>query len=198
MQAKRTAEITRKTNETDIRIKVNLDGKGKAKVNTGIGFFDHMLHTIARHMGIDLEIKAEGDLYIDCHHTVEDVGIVMGMALKKALADKTHMRRFGAAFCPLDEALARSVVDISGRPFLVYGCDVTLGMIGQFPGELWPEFLRGFINHAAINLHLHLLYGENQHHMIEAMAKALALSLKEAITLDFSQTAVPSTKGVIE
>ncbi|MBD3385892.1 imidazoleglycerol-phosphate dehydratase HisB [candidate division KSB1 bacterium] len=198
MKSTRTATVHRKTRETDIYVSVNLDGNGTAEIETGIGFFDHMLDALSRHSGIDLVVKAKGDLEIDCHHTVEDVGIVLGMALKKALADKKSIIRFGFAYCPLDEALARSVIDISGRAYFIYNCDIEFSLIGQFPGELWQEFLRAFTTHAALNLHVHLIYGTNQHHIIEAMAKAIALALKQAIRINPGQSEVPSTKGVLE
>ncbi len=198
MKSSRTATIHRKTKETDVYVSVDLDGIGTAEIDTGIGFFDHMLDSLSRHSGIDLVVKAKGDLEIDCHHTVEDVGIVLGMALKQALADKKSIIRFGFAYCPLDEALARSVIDISGRAYFVYNCDIDFSSIGQFPGELWQEFLRAFTTHAALNLHVHLIYGTNQHHIIEAMAKSVAFALKQAIRIDPGQSGVPSTKGVLE
>ncbi len=198
MKSTRTATVHRKTKETDVYVSVDLDGNGTAEIETGIGFFDHMLNALSRHSGIDFVVKAKGDLEIDCHHTVEDVGIVLGMALKKTLADKKSIIRFGFACCPLDEALARSVIDISGRAYFIYNCDIDFSFIGQFPGELWQEFLRAFATHAALNLHVHLIYGTNQHHIIEAMAKSVALALKQAIRIDAGQSGIPSTKGVLE
>ena len=194
--AARTAEVTRKTAETLITVKVDLDGTGKASLATGIGFFDHMLDQIARHGLIDLHIHAEGDLHIDGHHTVEDVGITLGQAVAKAVGDKKGIRRYGHAYVPLDEALSRVVIDFSGRPGLVMNVPFKSGMIGTFDSQLAHEFFQGFANHAFVTLHIDNLRGENAHHQAETVFKAFARALRFALELDpRSAGVIPSTKG---
>jgi imidazoleglycerol-phosphate dehydratase len=192
----RTAEVSRHTAETRITVKVNLDGTGQSKLSTGIGFFDHMLDQIARHGLIDLDIHAEGDLHIDGHHTVEDVGITLGQAFAKAVGDKKGIRRYGHAYVPLDEALSRVVVDFSGRPGLVMHVPFKSGMIGEFDSQLAFEFFQGFVNHAFVTLHIDNLRGENAHHQAETVFKAFARALRAALELDpRSVGVIPSTKG---
>ncbi|NUZ06656.1 imidazoleglycerol-phosphate dehydratase HisB [Schlegelella sp. ID0723] len=194
----RTATIQRDTKETQIRVAVNLDGSGRAKLATGIGFFDHMLDQIARHGLIDLDIDATGDLHIDGHHTVEDVGITLGMAVGKAVGDKKGLTRYGHAYVPLDEALSRVVVDFSGRPGLVMNVPWKAGMIGGFDVQLAHEFFQGFANHALVTLHIDNLRGENAHHQCETVFKAFARALRSALELDpRSAGVVPSTKGTL-
>jgi imidazoleglycerol-phosphate dehydratase len=192
----RTAEVSRNTAETKITVKLNLDGTGQSKPSTGIGFFDHMLDQIARHGLIDLDIHAEGDLHIDGHHTVEDVGITLGQAFAKAVGDKKGIRRYGHAYVPLDEALSRVVVDFSGRPGLVMHVPFKAGMIGEFDSQLAFEFFQGFVNHALVTLHIDNLRGENAHHQAETVFKAFARALRAALELDpRSAGVIPSTKG---
>jgi imidazoleglycerol-phosphate dehydratase len=192
----RIAEVSRKTAETHITVKVNLDGTGVSKLSTGIGFFDHMLDQIARHGLIDLEIQADGDLHIDGHHTVEDVGITLGQAVAKAVGDKKGITRYGHAYVPLDEALSRVVVDFSGRPGLVMHVPFKAGMIGEFDSQLAYEFFQGFVNHALVTLHIDNLRGENAHHQAETVFKAFARALRAALTPDSrSAGVIPSTKG---
>ena len=194
----RTAEITRNTNETRVRVAINLDGTGKQTVDTGVPFLDHMLDQIARHGLIDLDIKAEGDPHIDAHHTVEDVGITLGMALAKAVGDKTGLRRYGHAYVPLDEALSRVVVDFSGRPGLEYHIPFTRSHIGSFDVDLTREFFQGLVNHALITLHIDNLRGTNAHHQCETVFKACGRALRMAIEADPRMNGiVPSTKGVL-
>ena len=194
--APRTAEVTRNTAETKITAKVNLDGSGASNLNTGIGFFDHMLDQIARHGLIDLDIQAAGDLHIDGHHTVEDVGITLGQAVALAVGDKKGLRRYGHAYVPLDEALSRVVIDFSGRPGLVMNVPFTSGMIGTFDSQLAFEFFQGFANHAFVTLHIDNLRGENAHHQAETVFKAFARALRMALELDPRMAGViPSTKG---
>ena len=194
--APRVAEVSRNTAETKITAKVNLDGTGIASLNTGIGFFDHMLDQIARHGLIDLDIQADGDLHIDGHHTVEDVGITLGQAVHKAVGDKKGIRRYGHAYVPLDEALSRVVIDFSGRPGLVMNVPFKSGMIGTFDSQLAHEFFQGFVNHAFVTLHIDNLKGENAHHQCETVFKAFARALRMALELDpRSLGAIPSTKG---
>jgi imidazoleglycerol-phosphate dehydratase len=194
----RIAEIQRNTNETQIRVRVNLDGTGVAKLNTGIGFFDHMLDQIARHGLIDLEIEAVGDLHIDGHHTVEDVGIALGQAVAKAVGDKKGLTRYGHAYVPLDEALSRVVVDFSGRPGLEMDVKFTSGMIGALDTQLVFEFFQGFVNHALVSLHIDNLKGRNAHHQCETIFKAFGRTLRMALTLDpRSAGVIPSTKGTL-
>jgi imidazoleglycerol-phosphate dehydratase len=194
----RAAEITRNTIETRIRVKVELDGSGRADVSTGVGFLDHMLEQIARHGMIDLEIEASGDLHVDAHHTVEDVGITLGQALAGALGDKKGVRRYGLAYVPLDEALSRAVVDLSGRPGLIYEVAFVRARIGDFDVDLVREFFQGFVNHAAVTLHLDNLRGTNAHHQCETLFKAFARALRVALETDpRALDMVPSTKGTL-
>ncbi len=192
----RTAQVTRNTLETQIAVILELDGSGKANLNTGVPFFDHMLDQIVRHGLIDLDIQASGDLHIDAHHTVEDVGITLGQAFAKALGDKKGIRRYGHAYVPLDEALSRVVIDLSGRPGLEYHVDYTRARIGEFDVDLFLEFFRGFINHAAVTLHIDNLRGINAHHQAETIFKAFGRALRMAVEADARMGDVlPSTKG---
>jgi imidazoleglycerol-phosphate dehydratase len=192
----RTAQVTRNTLETRITATINLDGTGKASLNTGVPFFDHMLDQIARHGLIDLDIEATGDLHIDAHHTVEDVGITIGQAFAKALGDKKGIRRYGHAYVPLDEALSRVVIDLSGRPGLEYHVDYTRARIGEFDVDLFLEFFRGFINHASVTLHIDNLRGINAHHQAETIFKAFGRAVRMAVEPDVRMGDVlPSTKG---
>lgn len=192
----RVAELVRNTAETQVTVRINLDGSGVSRLHTGIGFFDHMLDQIARHGLFDLDIDAEGDLHIDAHHTVEDVGITFGQALRQAVGDKKGIRRFGHAYVPLDEALSRAVVDFSGRPGLMMDVQFTAGAIGSFDTQLVYEFFQGFVNHAGVTLHLDNLKGRNAHHQVESLFKAFARALRGAVELDARASGqVPSTKG---
>ena len=192
----RTADVTRNTKETQIRVQLDLDGTGQAALATGIGFFDHMLDQIARHGLIDLTIEAKGDLHIDGHHTVEDVGITLGMAVAQAVGDKRGITRYGHAYVPLDEALSRVVVDFSGRPGLHMDVPFKAGMVGGFDTQLAYEFFQGFSNHAGVTLHIDNLKGENAHHQCETVFKAFARALRTALTPDpRSAGVIPSTKG---
>ena len=194
--ADRVAEVTRHTAETQITVRVNLDGAGTARLATGIGFFDHMLDQIARHGLIDLDIDAKGDLHIDGHHTVEDVGITLGQAVAKAVGDKKGIRRYGHAYVPLDEALSRVVIDFSGRPGLTMHVPFTAGSIGGFDTQLTFEFFQGFVNHAGVTLHIDNLRGVNAHHQCETVFKAFARALRAALERDPRMAGViPSTKG---
>lgn len=196
MSTPRTAEVVRNTNETQIRIAINLDGTGERKLNTGVPFLDHMLDQIARHGLIDLDIEAKGDLEIDAHHTVEDVGITLGQAFAKALGDKKGIMRYGHAYVPLDEALSRVVIDLSGRPGLEQHIPFTRAMIGTFDVDLVSEFFHGFVNHAAVTLHIDNLRGQNAHHQCETVFKAFGRALRMAISVDpRSMNVIPSTKG---
>jgi len=196
MTTQRTATVQRDTKETQIRVSVNLDGTGVSKLETGIGFFDHMLDQIARHGLIDLDIHAVGDLHIDGHHTVEDVGITLGQAVAQAVGDKKGLTRYGHAYVPLDEALSRVVVDFSGRPGLHMDVDFKAGMIGAFDTQLTFEFFQGFSNHAGVSLHIDNLKGHNAHHQAETIFKAFGRALRMAMTLDpRSLGVIPSTKG---
>ena len=196
MTAPRTATVQRDTKETQIRVSVNLDGTGVAKLDTGIGFFDHMLDQIARHGLIDLDIHAVGDLHIDGHHTVEDVGITLGQAVAQAVGDKKGLTRYGHAYVPLDEALSRVVIDFSGRPGLFMDVDFKAGMIGAFDTQLTFEFFQGFSNHAGVSLHIDNLKGHNAHHQAETIFKAFGRALRMGMTLDSrSLGVIPSTKG---
>ena len=198
MTEHRIAEVQRDTKETKIRVRVDLDGTGCAKLHTGIGFFDHMLDQIARHGLIDLEVHAEGDLHIDGHHTVEDVGITLGQAVAKAVGDKKGLTRYGHAYVPLDEALSRVVVDFSGRPGLHMDVAFTAGTIGAFDTQLAFEFFQGFSNHAGVSLHVDNLKGHNAHHQCETIFKAFGRALRMAMTLDErSLGVIPSTKGTL-
>ena len=192
----RCADVTRHTAETHIRVVLNLDGTGVSKLATGIGFFDHMLDQIARHGLIDLDIAVEGDLHIDGHHTVEDVGITLGQAVAKAIGDKRGLRRYGHAYVPLDEALSRVVVDFSGRPGLHMAVPFTAGMIGAFDTQLTFEFFQGFVNHAGATLHIDNLKGQNAHHQAETVFKAFARAIRMALEVDPRMgNTIPSTKG---
>ena len=194
----RTADITRNTKETQIRVRIDLDGTGQSELSTGIGFFDHMLDQIARHGLIDLAIDAKGDLHIDGHHTVEDVGITLGMAFAQAVGDKRGITRYGHAYVPLDEALSRVVVDFSGRPGLHMDVSFKAGAIGGFDTQLAFEFFQGFANHALVTLHIDNLKGENAHHQCETVFKAFARALRMALTPDpRSAGVIPSTKGTL-
>ena len=194
--APRIAEVSRNTAETKITVKLNLDGTGQANLSTGIGFFDHMLDQIARHGLIDLDIQCAGDLHIDGHHTVEDVGITLGQAVAKAVGDKKGLRRYGHAYVPLDEALSRVVVDFSGRPGLEMHVPFKSGMIGTFDSQLAFEFFQGFVNHAFVTLHIDNLRGENSHHQAETVFKAFARALRMALEIDpRAANVIPSTKG---
>ena len=192
----RTASIVRNTSETQIELTINLDGNGEVNLATGLAFFEHMLTQIARHGLIDLHIQATGDLDVDAHHMVEDVGIVLGQALNEALGDKSGLTRYGHAYVPLDEALSRVVVDLSGRPGLFYDVDYTRGRVGDFDVDLLREFFQGFVNHGMLTLHLDNLKGENAHHQAETLFKAFGRALRMAVAVDARLgSAVPSTKG---
>jgi imidazoleglycerol-phosphate dehydratase len=194
--SERCADVLRQTAETRIRVVLNLDGTGQSKLHTGIGFFDHMLDQIARHGLIDLDIAVEGDLHIDGHHTVEDVGITLGQAVAKAVGDKKGLRRYGHAYVPLDEALSRVVVDFSGRPGLHMHVPFTAGMIGAFDTQLTFEFFQGFVNHAGVTLHIDNLKGQNAHHQAETVFKAFARAVRMALEVDPRMgNTIPSTKG---
>ena len=195
--SKRQSKKYRKTSETEISLTLGLDGKGGAKVKTGIPFFDHMLNLFAKHGLFDLEVKAKGDLEVDLHHTVEDVGIVLGQALASALGKKEGIRRYGASYVPMDETLARVVVDLSGRPYLELRGLNRRGRAGNFPAQLVEEFLRALSVQGGMNLHAEILYGRDVHHQIEAIFKALARTLQDAVTRDSRVRGVPSTKGRI-
>lgn len=193
---KRSGNISRKTHETQIEVSIDLDGKGTSKLNTGIGFLDHMLDQIARHGMIDLTVEAKGDLHIDAHHTVEDIGIVMGQAFNKAIGDKKGIKRYGHAYVPLDEALSRIVLDISGRPGLEFNVEFKRAAIGEFDVDLVHEFFQGFVNHANITMHIDNLKGDNSHHQAETIFKAFGRALRMAIDIDPNLLGItPSTKG---
>lgn len=194
--ADRIAQVTRNTAETQITVRLNLDGTGAATLATGIGFFDHMLDQIARHGLIDLDVQAAGDLHIDGHHTVEDVGITLGQAVAQAVGDKRGIRRYGHAYVPLDEALSRVVIDFSGRPGLHMHVPFTAGAVGQFDTQLTYEFFQGFVNHAQVTLHIDNLRGDNAHHQAETVFKAFARALRAALERDpRAAGTIPSTKG---
>ena len=194
----RTAEVSRDTAETQITVSVNLDGHGQAELATGIGFFDHMLEQIARHGLIDLKVRAKGDLHIDGHHTVEDVGITLGQAVRKAVGDKRGITRYGHSYVPLDEALSRVVIDFSGRPGLVLDAHFTSGMVGAFDTQLVYEFFQGFANHALVSLHIDNLKGVNAHHQVETIFKAFGRALRMALERDARAAGqIPSTKGTL-
>jgi imidazoleglycerol-phosphate dehydratase len=194
----RTAEVVRNTKETQIRVRVDLDGRGASRLATGIPFLEHMLEQVARHGMLDLEIEAKGDLHIDAHHTVEDIGIAFGQACARALGDKAGMARFGYAYVPLDEALSRVVIDFSGRPGLEYHVEYARGLIGEFDVDLVHEFFQGFVNHAQVTLHVDNLRGANAHHQCETVFKAFARALRMALERDpRAHGAIPSTKGVL-
>ena len=191
----RTAEITRETRETQIRLTLNLDGNGTSNINTGVGFLDHMLELFAKHGFFDLEVEAKGDLHVDAHHTTEDVGICLGQAFQKAVGDKEGMRRFGSFTVPMYESLARVDLDICGRPYLHYETPLDFGKIGEFDIELAEEFFHGFANNSGTTLHINVPDGTNQHHIIEAIFKAVAKALDIATQIDNRITGVHSTKG---
>lgn len=194
----RQVEVSRATLETQVRVSVNLDGSGQAKLNSGVPFLDHMLDQIARHGLIDLEVEAKGDLHIDAHHTVEDIGITLGQAIAKALGDKKGLRRYGHAYVPLDEALSRVVVDLSGRPGLEFHVDFSRATIGAFDVDLVNEFFQGLVNHALITVHIDNLRGVNAHHQAETVFKAFGRALRMAVEPDSRAAgAMPSTKGVL-
>lgn len=194
----RVAEVARTTNETDLRVRVDLDGRGDASVKTGIGFFDHMLASLARHGLLDLAVEARGDLHVDGHHTVEDTGIVLGRAIAQALGDRSGIRRYGYALIPLDEALVRCVIDVSGRPYLSYHIDIPKWqMLGEYDVFLTPEFFRALALNAELTVHLDLIRGDNPHHIVEAAFKAFARAFDAATTPDARVSGVPSTKGVL-
>ncbi len=198
MQPDRTAKVTRDTKETQIKLALNLDGSGTSKLVTGLPFFEHMLTQLARHGLIDLTITAKGDLEVDAHHTVEDVGIVLGQALNQALGDKAGIYRYGHAYVPLDEALSRAVIDISGRPGLEYRCNYVRPRVGDFDVDLLHEFFQGFVNHAQVTVHLDNLCGNNAHHQAETLFKAFGRALRMAVTRDPRiEGEVPSTKGTL-
>lgn len=192
----RSAEVIRNTLETKITAAINLDGTGLTQFDTGLGFLDHMLDQIARHGMMDISVNAKGDLHIDAHHTVEDIGITLGQAFAKAVGDKKGIRRYGHAYVPLDEALSRVVLDISGRPGLVFGCVFTRATIGEFDVDLVHEFFQGFVNHANVTLHIDNLKGHNAHHQAETIFKAFGRALRVAVELDMRMEGImPSTKG---
>lgn len=193
---KRVSHINRSTKETNIEINLNLDGSGKSHIDTGIGFFNHMLNLFAFHSRIDLDIKSTGDLDVDDHHTVEDIGIVLGSAIKEALGDKKYIKRYGTFYVPMDESLAFVSLDLSGRGYLVFNCNFLRDNIGNFSTEMVEEFFRAISDNCKITLHLKLLYGKNDHHKVEALFKAFGRALKEAITIDETSEEVQSSKGV--
>jgi len=194
----RTAEINRKTNETDISLKLNLDGNGISKIDSGCGFLDHMLTLFARHGGFDLAVTCKGDTQVDYHHTTEDIGIVLGDAFKEALGDMRGITRYGSFLLPMDESLIQTAVDISGRSHLSYGLEIPASKVGDFDTELTEEFFLGFIRHAGITLHIRQLAGTNSHHIIEGTFKSVARSLKEAVSIDeANKNEIPSTKGIL-
>ncbi len=192
----RTAKINRNTLETQISVSINLDGTGVSTFNTGLGFLDHMLDQISRHGMMDIEVNAKGDLHIDAHHTVEDIGITLGQAFAQAVGDKKGIRRYGHAYVPLDEALTRVVLDISGRPGLAFGCTFSRASIGEFDVDLVHEFFQGFVNHANVTLHIDNLKGHNAHHQAETIFKAFGRALRMAVEMDVRMAGImPSTKG---
>ena len=194
----RISEISRRTNETDLHVRIDLDGRGEAQVKTGIGFFDHMLEALARHGLLDLTVEARGDLHVDGHHTVEDTGIVLGLAVAKALGDRAGIRRYADSMVPLDEALVRCVMDVSGRPYLSYHIDIPKWqMLGEYDVFLTPEFFRALVLNAGLTVHLDLIRGDNPHHIVEATFKAFARSLDVATAVDPRVAGVPSTKGML-
>ena len=193
----RRAEIERKTAETQISIKLNLDGEGKCDIATGIGFLDHMLTLLAKHSFMDLTVKAKGDLEVDSHHTVEDIGIVLGEALQEALGDKAGIHRYGNCFIPMDETLAQACLDFSGRPFLVFGAEIPKIKLGNYDTEMTEEFFRAVAMHCGLTLHIRVLYGSNVHHIIEAIFKAFARAVAQAAAVDPRVKGVMSSKGVL-
>ena len=194
----RSAKVSRNTLETQITVELNMDGSGQAKFDTGLPFLDHMLDQVARHGLLDIDILAKGDLHIDAHHTVEDIGITLGQAFNQAVGDKKGLRRYGHAYVPLDEALSRVVLDISGRPGLVFNCDFVRDSVGEFEVDLINEFFQGFVNHALVTLHIDNLAGNNAHHQAETIFKAFGRALRMALELDPRMAGVmPSTKGTL-
>ena len=193
----RTSEISRKTRETSVRVTLNLDGAGEGSAATGVGFFDHMIDLLTRHSLIDLKVQASGDLQVDAHHTVEDVGIVLGQAIEKALGDKSGIHRYGWAIVPMDESLAQVAIDLSGRPAFVFNVEFKGSMIGTFPVELVEEFFKALSTTARMNLHISVPYGGNSHHISEAIFKGFAKALRQAVERDPRDTRVPSTKGTL-
>lgn len=193
----RFAKINRKTSETDIEIMLELDGKGEAMVDTGIGFFDHMLISFAKHGLFDLRLKVKGDLEVDCHHTIEDTGIALGEAIKKALGDKKSIKRYGSFLLPMDESLVMCAIDLSGRPYLVFDGEFDVERVGYFDTEMVKEFFYAISYSAGMNLHIKEMYGSNAHHIIEAMFKGFARALDEAVTIDERVNGLPSTKGAL-
>ncbi|MEX1377102.1 MAG: imidazoleglycerol-phosphate dehydratase HisB [Eubacteriales bacterium] len=193
----RKAEIKRKTNETDIYVSVNLDGEGKSEIDTGVGFFDHMLILFAKHSLMDIKISCKGDTFIDCHHTVEDVGIALGQAVKDALGEKKSITRYATCFLPMDEALAMVSMDISGRSYLVFDGEFSLPKLGDFDTEMVEDFFQAFSSACGVTLHVKVMYGRNTHHIIEAIFKAFAKAMDKATLVDNRITGVPSTKGVL-
>ena len=191
----REASLIRKTNETAVELCLCLDGEGKSEIETGIGFFDHMLTLFARHGGFDLEIHCDGDLFVDAHHSIEDIGIVLGDAIKEALGDKNGIRRYGSALIPMDETLAEAALDLSGRSYLVFNAEFTAERIGEFPTEMAEEFFRAVADRAGMTLHINLRYGKNNHHMAEGVFKAFGHALKDAVAIDGG--GILSTKGVL-
>jgi imidazoleglycerol-phosphate dehydratase len=195
--AARRARVERRTKETTITVEIDLDGSGRSALASGVPFLDHMLDQVARHGMLDLSVQAKGDLHIDAHHTVEDIGITLGQALAKALGDKAGISRYGHAYVPLDEALSRAVIDLSGRPGLTYHVPFTRAMIGAFDVDLMHEFFQGFVNHALATVHLDNLRGDNAHHQAETLFKAFARALRMAVAPDTRASGVPSTKGTL-
>ena len=197
MKMARGAEIKRKTAETQISVKLNLDGEGKCDISTGVGFLDHMLTLLAKHSFMDLTVKAKGDLEVDSHHSVEDIGIVLGEALREALGDKAGIHRYGNCFIPMDETLAQACLDFSGRPFLVFGAEIPKIQLGNYDTEMTEEFFRAAAMHCGLTLHIRVLYGSNVHHIIEAIFKAFARAVAEAAAVDPRVKGVMSSKGVL-
>ena len=194
----RKTEISRETLETKINLQLNLDGNGHFSGSSGIGFFDHMLELLTKHSGIDLQLQAAGDLAVDDHHTVEDIGIALGQAITAALGDKKGINRYGFIYLPMDEALVRICLDVSGRPFFVYNAQFFLTTkVGNFDVELAEEFLRAVVNNAAITLHVEVLYGKNAHHILEAIFKGFGRALRNAVSIDAGEKGIPSTKGLL-
>ena len=197
MKKARCAEIKRKTAETQISVKLNLDGEGKCDISTGVGFLDHMLTLLAKHSFMDLTVKAKGDLEVDSHHTVEDIGIVLGEALREALGDKAGIHRYGNCFIPMDETLAQACLDFSGRPFLIFGAEIPKIKLGNYDTEMTEEFFRAIAMHCGLTLHIRVLYGSNVHHIIEAVFKAFARAVAEAAAVDPKVKGVMSSKGIL-